>query len=132
MESVLVDTDVFSFLFKSDTRAASYKSLMRGSRTCLSFMSVAELHRWALAHNWSDTRRQSLLDAMCQNLILPYDPSLAEIWARITVQRSRAGRPIECGDCWIAATAIRYKLPLVTHNAADFAHIDALRIVTAA
>jgi len=28
-----------------------------------------------------------------------------------------AGRPIECGDAWIAATAIRYGLPLLTHNA---------------
>ncbi|MEZ6234269.1 MAG: hypothetical protein R3B68_08770 [Phycisphaerales bacterium] len=49
MKPLLVDTDVFSFMFKGDRRAAVYAPLMLGRTLCLSFMSVAELHAWAIA-----------------------------------------------------------------------------------
>jgi tRNA(fMet)-specific endonuclease VapC len=40
------------------------------------------------------------------------------------------GRRIETSDCWIAATAVRHALPLVTHNAGDFADIPELKVIT--
>ena len=43
---VLLDTDVFSFLFKEDSRAAPYRKDVSGRSTYLSFMTVAELHDW--------------------------------------------------------------------------------------
>ena len=58
MAAVLLDTDVFSFAFKRDTRAALY------------------------------------------------------------------------APPWIAATAIRYNLPLLTHNAADYAGVAGLQLVS--
>ena len=33
-------------------------------------------------------------------------------------------------DAWGTATALAYDLPLVTHNAKDFAGIDSLKIIT--
>lgn len=33
-------------------------------------------------------------------------------------------------DAWIAATALQYELPLVTHNPTDFEDIEKLEIVT--
>jgi len=62
--------------------------------------------------------------------VVEYDPPTAEAWARICVERLRAGRPISCGDCWIAACAVRHEIPLVTHNARHYAGIKGLRIVT--
>jgi len=33
-------------------------------------------------------------------------------------------------DAWIAATALQYKLPLVTHNPDDFNAVDNLEIIS--
>jgi tRNA(fMet)-specific endonuclease VapC len=55
---------------------------------------------------------------------------MADAWATITVGRRRIGKPIGCGDCWIAAAAIRHDLTLVTHNAGDYADLPNLKLVT--
>ena len=43
MTTMLLDTDVVSFLFKGDSRGAAYAPLLQGNRLALSFMTVAEL-----------------------------------------------------------------------------------------
>jgi tRNA(fMet)-specific endonuclease VapC len=43
MPTLLLDTDVFSFLLKGDSRANAYTPLLQGHRLALSFMTVAEL-----------------------------------------------------------------------------------------
>ena len=132
MDSAVVDTDVFSFFFKGDTRAVAYERDVRGIRLCLSFMTVAELLRWAIAHRWGTERRASLEQAMRRCVVLPYDADTAEYWAKIAVERTRAGQPISCGDCWIAATAVRHGVPLATHNAKHFSGVSGLRVISRA
>ncbi|CAG1001520.1 Ribonuclease VapC4 [Phycisphaerales bacterium] len=61
---------------------------------------------------------------------MPYDEGLADSWASISQKRASIGRPIECGDCWIAATALRHGLPLITHNPRDYADIAGLTVIT--
>ncbi len=41
----------------------------------------------------------------------------------------RANAPISEPDAWIAATAIRYQLPLITRNHLDFNFIDDLELI---
>ena len=41
----------------------------------------------------------------------------------------RAGRRISCADAWIAATALRFGVPLVTHNANDYLGVADLTII---
>jgi len=55
-----VDTDVVSFLFKRDSRADLYRPHLTGRLLVVSFMTVAELDRWALARNWGERRRAAL------------------------------------------------------------------------
>jgi tRNA(fMet)-specific endonuclease VapC len=130
MRSVLLDTDVFSFLFKGDTRAAVYERDLQGVQVCLSFQSVAELRYWSIIKRWGDSRRSSLEAALARCVLLPYDDGLSRAWAQITAHRRQLGRPIECGDAWIAATALRHGIPLITHNAADYRDVPALGLVT--
>lgn len=132
MDAVLLDTDVFSFFFKGDTRAEMYTPDVEGKQMCLSFMSVAELLRWTIVRGWGEPRRRSLEQALRRCVVLPYDAAMAQAWATIAVQRSRSGHPIACGDCWIAAAAIRHDVPLITHNAKDFSGVDRLRVITRA
>lgn len=128
MASVLVDTDVFSFVFKRDSRASAYERNLIGFQHCLSFQSVAELRSWALARSWGNRKRESLDASIARCMILPYDDALAHRWAEVTDLRRRMGHPISAGDAWIAATALRHNLPLITHNAADYSDITGLQM----
>jgi tRNA(fMet)-specific endonuclease VapC len=129
MGAVLLDTDVFSFVFKRDTRAALYAPHLSGAQPCLSFQTVAELYHWALVRRWGEARRQSLDASLGRCLVLPYDDAMSRHWAEVTAHRRRVGRPIECGDAWIAAGAVRHGLPLLTHNAGDYADIPGLQLI---
>jgi tRNA(fMet)-specific endonuclease VapC len=42
----------------------------------------------------------------------------------------RAGRPIGPADAWIAATALRYGVPLVTHNPSDYTGVPGLSVLS--
>ena len=130
MESILIDTDVFSFLFKGDTRSHHYSQFLKERAINLSFMSVAEIKRWSIQRKWAAKRLRELADALSRCVIIPYDRSMIDVWAAIAAHRDSIGRPIGCGDCWIAATAVRHGLPLVTHNASHFVDIPGLKVLT--
>jgi predicted nucleic acid-binding protein len=46
------------------------------------------------------------------------------------VAARRAGRRPETADAWIAATALLYDAPLITHNAGDYLGVPGLRVIT--
>jgi predicted nucleic acid-binding protein len=128
MQAVLLDTDVFSFIFKRDTRAAEYASHLAGVQPCLCFQSVAELRLWALLRNWGERRRTNLEISIARCLILPFDDGISRRWAEVNSHRLRVGRPIQCGDAWIAAAALQHGIPLLSHNIGDYADIPGLQI----
>lgn len=130
--TVIVDTDVVSFLLKDDTRAQIYRQHLQGKTLALSFMTVAELYQWAYSRNWGEHRLTWLEEKLRAFVIVPYDSELCRRWAMVGVERQRRGRPISVQDAWIAATALRHGCPLVTHNADDFADITGLEVVSAA
>ncbi|GAB3912501.1 hypothetical protein GCM10029964_120310 [Kibdelosporangium lantanae] len=53
---VVVDTDVFSYLWQGKTIPPSYMNALRGSTPVLSFASVAEAHFGAVIANWGDKK----------------------------------------------------------------------------
>jgi predicted nucleic acid-binding protein len=59
VEVVLVDTDVFSFYIKGDTRASQYDKHTKGKKWALSFATVGELLTWSKYKGWgaSENRR---------------------------------------------------------------------------
>lgn len=74
-----------------------------------------------------------LLDRFLERFaVYDSDANLCERWAAITEQCYRAGRPINCADAWIAATALELGCPLATHNARDYETVRGLEVVTAA
>ena len=130
--AVLLDTDVFSYFFKDDGRASAYRSDVSGRALYLSFMTVAELEQWAMVRRFGDaaiTRLRSAIHAA--TVILP-DAQTVRLWATVSVHRRQSGRPVSTADGWIAATALRHGLPLITHNARDFAGIEGLNVITRA
>ena len=52
MTGVVVDTDVVSFVFKNHPNGALYEADLAGRTLLLSFMTLAELDRWAIQSRW--------------------------------------------------------------------------------
>jgi tRNA(fMet)-specific endonuclease VapC len=130
MESVVIDTDVLSFFAKADSRASLYAPYLAGRYASVCFQTVAELRLWALLRRWGPGRLAALESLLDRLMVLPYDAPTAQRWAEVTAHRRRIGRPIECGDAWIAATALRHDIPLLTHNAKDYHDIPGLKLIT--
>jgi len=130
--AVLIDTDVFSFFLRRDSRRLAYRDDMRERMLCLSFASVAELRFGAILSGWGDSRRAALEGALRGYVMLGVDAAITQRWAEIKAARQRIGKPVASEDCWIAATALRHDIPLVTHNARDYQGIDGLKLVTRA
>lgn len=130
MRPVVLDTDVFSFIFKRDTRAALYAPHLDDAQPCLSFQTVAELRYWALVRRWGEPRQRSLDASLARYILFPYDDAMSRHWAEVTAHRRRLGRPIECGDAWIAAAALRHRILLITHNARDYENIPGLKLLS--
>jgi tRNA(fMet)-specific endonuclease VapC len=130
MSSVVVDTDVVSFLFKNHPISTRYDADLAGRTLVISFMTLAELDRWVIHANWGDARRHRLREYLEPFVVLPYNRALCTKWAEVTVAAQATGRRIECADAWIAATALLYDLPLVTHNRGDYRGVPDLTMIS--
>src|ERR1700674_3640346 len=129
MSSVVVDTDVVSFVFKNHRLGAQYDADLANHTLLLSFMTLAELDRWAIQSRWSEARRNWLRLYLEPFVVLPYNRALCTTWAEVTVAAQASGHRIECADAWIAASALLYDIPLVTHNRTDFQGVPGLVVV---
>jgi len=129
MNQVVVDTDVVSFLFKNHTIASRYFPELAGRVPLISFMTIAELERWAIQHRWNTQRLRWLQTYLRRFTVVPSSPDLCRRWAEVTVAAQAAGRRIECADAWIATTAMLYAAPLVTHNRAHYLGVPGLMLI---
>ena len=129
MTQVIIDTDVASFLFKKHPIGNLYQPDLAGRRGAISFMTLAELERWGLQHKWSAQRLNGLRLYIETFAVVPSTVDLCRKWAEVMVAARTVGRRIETADAWIAATALLYDVPLVTHNGADFAGVPGLKLI---
>ena len=127
MKPIVLDTDVVSFLFKADTRAQIYLPQLQDRQWFISFMTEAELEQWALLANWSEKRVVWLRLFLSRFVVVPSSHDLVLKWAEAMVAARRNGRRIETADAWVAATALLYDAPLLTHNKADYLGVPGLR-----
>jgi tRNA(fMet)-specific endonuclease VapC len=94
-------------------------------RCFLSFVSIGELYAGAhqssrRAFNLGEVRR------ICQDIpILAWDVETADQYGRIHASLRAKGQPIPQNDVWIAATAVRHGMVLITLDR-HFAFVDGL------
>jgi predicted nucleic acid-binding protein len=127
---VVLDTNVVSYLFKKDTRADLYKPHVEGRLTLIAAQTFAELELMPLNNNWGANRHSALRTYLKNFVFVEANETISLLWARIQSQAKRIGRPISVGDTWIAATALAYEAPLVTHEPHDFKNVVGLTVVT--
>ncbi len=121
MPLVVVDTCVVSYLYSGVPLADRYRDRIGENGKGISFMTLAELHYGTLKRGWGQARRDALLAYVEQDYdILPFDPSLCIQWAEVRNRTRIPGRQLSVADAWIAATAMLYNAPLVTHNRRHF------------
>lgn len=129
---VVVDTDVVSFLFKAHSLAPEYQAILAGRSLAISLITLAEIEYGMEAKNWGASRRDLMRRFLARFTPLPPDTETARAWARIKRGCEKKGRPISFADAWIAAAAVQLNVPLVTHNASDYAAVEDLIVLTAA
>ena len=132
---VVVDTDVYSArLIPDSTLARGYEPLLVGRAEFVSFQTVAEVRYGALLRGWGDTRRRRMEAAFGRIEIVYPGPDLIRTYAGLRVACQRAGHALSQrehdADRWIAATAIRLGVPLVS-NDGIFDHTPSLVVETA-
>jgi len=130
-DAVVVDTNVISFFIKRDTRSPLYEShLASSSLLVIAAQTRAELELWALSRNWGAKRLSELKQFLADYVLAQVDEKLALKWATVQHHALVAGHPIDCADAWIAATALVYDVPLITHNPDDFKYVQGLVVIT--
>ena len=126
---ILIDTDVFSYMFRGDSRADFFRPYILNSTLSVSFMSVAELYYGAYADGWGVARTVRLEDSLKSYVILQYDYLTCQLWGQVKAQRQAHGHEIGHADAWIAATALRHNCALATNNTRDFVDIEGLVLI---
>jgi len=127
---VFLDTNIVSYLFNHDTRAALYRPHIENNVAYLSFMTVAEMYFGADRAQWGQSRRHRLRVFLRGYPIVQSTPEICVLWGQITAACERKGRRIVAADAWIAACALRYDVSLITHNYKDFEAVPDLRLIT--
>jgi predicted nucleic acid-binding protein len=95
--------------------------------SAISVITLAELQAGVLAAKDTQTRARRLatLDALSDIEVLDVDAGSALMWAQMRVELAEAGRRVNVNDLWIAASAARHGLPVVTQDD-DFNAIEGI------
>ena len=129
----LLDTNVVSEWAKPrpDSGVVAWFANADEDRVFISVVTLAEL-RHGIERMPVGARRERLDDWLTEQVparfearLLPVDAETANSWGRVMARGQAAGRPVGTMDAFIAATAERHALTLVTRNVSDF---DALGV----
>ena len=92
----------------------------------ISIITYAELYEGALGSRQSERRLQQLAELVRSLDVLPIDFEVAHQFATIRRQLRSSGQPIPDADSFIAATALRHDLTLISRDA-HFERIASLK-----
>lgn len=121
---------MFSFYIKGDTRATQYDKHTKGKKWALSFATVGELLTWAKYKGWGAAKVTEMERRIALTGVIPYDMTLCQTYGELNAHFLKTGRPTRDNDLWIAATAIRHSIPLVSHNRKHYDEIPGLVLLS--
>lgn len=126
----VIDTDVWSYLYKASDQAKLYEPHLFGNVLVISFQTQAELLRGVIAAGWGARRRQHLESRLKRYVVEHSSDAVSARWAEAMDSARRNGRPIAAADAWVAATALHLGVPLITHNRNHFIGVDGLTVIS--
>ena len=128
MPQIIVDTDVFSYIFKKDSRALPFRSYVDGIEICLAFATVAELFFGAYNANWGSKTFAEMEKELTKYMILRSNYNICRLYGKGRFKCKK--QQIDDPDYWIAACARYYNVPLLTNNWRHFKDIEGLQLVS--
>jgi tRNA(fMet)-specific endonuclease VapC len=99
---------------------------VEGKLIAVSFVTVGELYFGAYRKGWRPERLADLKDRLRSVTIVPYDELVCLTYARIKAEMQSKGNVIGPNDLWIAASAIRHSIPLLSNNQKHFELVPGL------
>ena len=121
--AVVIDTMAVSALINPDrwsAEAGEFRDLIGGRVTLVSFVTVTELRYGASKGGWGELRRRALERGLDRFTIVQPDDEMMLVCAALRVRCERdghgLGQKIHEADRWIAATALRLRIPLVSDD----------------
>lgn len=123
--SWLIDTDVFSHLAKRDKDPRLVDWLASQRDVCYtSTVVIAQLAYWVKSKRGvQKARLQEWLTRLVRTMegrVYTFSVAIAYTWAELRHQLQEQGKPMPIEDSYIAATALRHNLTIVTGNERDF------------
>lgn len=122
----LLDTSIAVAILRNAPSVIQASS--QAAELFISAIALGELYYGA----YRSTNRESNLQAVkqfAQNCtVLSINDEIAECYGELKDHLRRAGKPIPENDLWIAATALVYNLPLVSHDS-HFREVPDLEVV---
>ena len=118
---IVIDTDVFSADLVPGSRLAErYAPLITGRLAFISFQTAAELRYGAIRRGWGQPRMLRMEATIERVEVVHSGPELVAVYAQLRADCVAAGHALgqkeHTADRWIAATAIRLGLPLVSND----------------
>ena len=117
---IVIDTDVYSADLSETALIAVYEPIIVGRPAFLSFQTVAELHFGALRRNWGAARMRKLDAKIAAAQVVHSGEDLVATYAHLRAECVRLGHALgqreHDADRWIAATALRLGIPLVSND----------------
>ncbi len=117
---IVIDTDVFSADLSETVLIAAYEPIIVGRPAFLSFQTVAELRFGALRRGWGEARLRKLEAKIANTEVVHSGDELVTAYARLRANCVRVGHALgqreHDADRWIAATALRLEIPLVSND----------------
>jgi predicted nucleic acid-binding protein len=121
--AAVVDTMVLSYLMLDPLPplARAYRDHhLVGLRLIVAAQTAAELRAGARLASWGDRRMAALEDRLSRLRVAGVDGATIDAYAELKHNCVKAGHALGAkahdGDRWIAATARRYDIPLVSHD----------------
>lgn len=118
---IVIDTDVYGANIVPGSRlAALYEPIIVARPAFISFQTAAELRYGALRRGWGQVRTRTLEARINQAETVHSGPELVLVYAQLRADCERVGHALgqrdHDADRWIAATALRLGLPLVSND----------------
>jgi predicted nucleic acid-binding protein len=118
---IVIDTDVFSADLVPGSRLAErYAPLITGRLAFISFQTAAELRYGATRRGWGKPRMLRMEATIERVEVVHSGPELVAVYAQLRADCVAAGHALgqkeHTADRWIAATAIRLGIPLVSND----------------